>query len=248
MSESAKEETIKLPPSFPEAREQVERHLTALGLGDQEKYCYLYGLLDSLIQAVQTEARAQLHIAETLIESYVIAGDTAIAELREKDQQIASLTQARDQVQQAQINTAILADKRLKEVEAERDQVQKELLSARALLPADPRTSVTSEPLPNYDDPSMWAKGANPVEQDLIGCFDAATWAREFMRVDKAHHVHESEATMLGWFANAIMAGYDHARRQTPEYQAMMARVLGSDTEATNDHSPATHRSEAPEE
>ena len=41
-------------------------------------------------------------------------------------------------------------------------------------------------------------------EQKLSGEFDAAVWAKEFMRVNKELHIADSEATMIGWFANAI--------------------------------------------
>ena len=44
---------------------------------------------------------------------------------------------------------------------------------------------------------------------------DAEAWAKEF--VARAKHDPEfatDEATMLGWFANAIMAGYDEAHRK----------------------------------
>ena len=45
--------------------------------------------------------------------------------------------------------------------------------------------------------------------------FDGQTWAKEFIR-----HVHErpeiatDEGTMIAWFANAIMVGYDRARQE----------------------------------
>lgn len=38
---------------------------------------------------------------------------------------------------------------------------------------------------------------------------DATVWAKEFCRINSA----ADEGTMLAWFANAIMAGYDHAKR-----------------------------------
>lgn len=44
---------------------------------------------------------------------------------------------------------------------------------------------------------------------------DARKWARAFMTISKDHPgLPSDEGTMLGWFANAIMAGWDaHARR-----------------------------------
>lgn len=41
---------------------------------------------------------------------------------------------------------------------------------------------------------------------NLIGQFNAQVWAKEFMRITNGK-VDESD--MIGWFANAIMAGYD---------------------------------------
>ena len=51
-------------------------------------------------------------------------------------------------------------------------------------------------------------------EKDFMHSFDAQVWAKAFIE-----HVRENpaiatdEATMLGWFANALNAGYDHAHR-----------------------------------
>ena len=39
---------------------------------------------------------------------------------------------------------------------------------------------------------------------------DASVWARQFC----AQHPEADEGTMIAWFANAIMAGYDKARRE----------------------------------
>jgi len=53
----------------------------------------------------------------------------------------------------------------------------------------------------------------------LNECTDAAVWAREFCRQNKAIPI--DEATMIGWFANAIMAGHDSVVRSVtdPENQ-----------------------------
>lgn len=53
----------------------------------------------------------------------------------------------------------------------------------------------------------------NPFN-DLIGETDAQKWAKEFVKV--AHlrpDLPRDEGTMVGWFANAIMAGHDEGRR-----------------------------------
>lgn len=45
--------------------------------------------------------------------------------------------------------------------------------------------------------------------------FDALVWAKAFVEhVQRNPEIPTDEATMLGWFANALMRGYDeHARR-----------------------------------
>ena len=50
---------------------------------------------------------------------------------------------------------------------------------------------------------------------DLLKSFDAQVWAREFMCI-KASGVEIDEGLMIGWFANALMRGYDeHRWRET---------------------------------
>ena len=63
-------------------------------------------------------------------------------------------------------------------------------------------------------------------EVDLVGCFDAQVWAKEFCKRNTA----SDEGTMIGWFANAIMAGYDHAKREAngnaqQQVQAVRTRI-----------------------
>ena len=49
-------------------------------------------------------------------------------------------------------------------------------------------------------------------EHKLVGTFDAKVWAKEFIKiVKKKPSIATDEGTMIGWFANAIMAGYDKA-------------------------------------
>jgi len=46
----------------------------------------------------------------------------------------------------------------------------------------------------------------------LIGNMDARVWAKEFKKTLRHHPgIAKDEATMMGWFANAIMSGYDNA-------------------------------------
>jgi len=43
---------------------------------------------------------------------------------------------------------------------------------------------------------------------------DPLEWSEEFMKVVKEKGVEVDEDFMLGWFANAIMAGFDKAPRK----------------------------------
>lgn len=48
------------------------------------------------------------------------------------------------------------------------------------------------------------------LQKKLIGNMDAKVWAVEFVKIVKRNkNIPTDESTMLGWFANAIMAGYD---------------------------------------
>lgn len=48
------------------------------------------------------------------------------------------------------------------------------------------------------------------VHRDLCGDFDARDWAEEFnQRLEKLYHITVDEMWLVGWFANAIMTGYD---------------------------------------
>lgn len=45
--------------------------------------------------------------------------------------------------------------------------------------------------------------------------FDARVWAQEFVKVVKKNpSISTDEGTMIGWFANAIMSGWDEAHRR----------------------------------
>jgi len=57
-----------------------------------------------------------------------------------------------------------------------------------------------------------------------LGSFDARDWAKEFMRCNNglsgpfvSSHVRVDEETMVGWFANALMRGYDERRSREGE-------------------------------
>lgn len=49
---------------------------------------------------------------------------------------------------------------------------------------------------------------------DLVGCTDAQVWAKEWLKIITENPtIPTDEGTMIGWFANAIMAGYDQGKR-----------------------------------
>lgn len=60
---------------------------------------------------------------------------------------------------------------------------------------------------------------------------DAAVWAEEFIsRVKENPDLATDEGAMIGWFANAIMAGYDEARRKyemVNAHDTLMRHVIG---------------------
>lgn len=51
---------------------------------------------------------------------------------------------------------------------------------------------------------------------NLHDTMSAEVWAKEFCRIvgEKVPDIRKHEDWMLTWFANAIMTGHDHARRQ----------------------------------
>lgn len=59
------------------------------------------------------------------------------------------------------------------------------------------------------------------IAMKICGNFDAKVWAEQFAKMymikpldNGVYSQTETEELMLGWFANAIMAGYDHARNR----------------------------------
>lgn len=50
------------------------------------------------------------------------------------------------------------------------------------------------------------------VEVKLNGTMDAQVWAKEFMK-NFGHRLEDiDEGLMIGWFANAIMTGFDEGQ------------------------------------
>jgi len=61
--------------------------------------------------------------------------------------------------------------------------------------------------------------------RNLTGEFDAKIWAEEFMKLFGKSLSQIDEGLMLSWFANAIMAGYDKAKREA--LTAIKQEILG---------------------
>jgi hypothetical protein len=63
------------------------------------------------------------------------------------------------------------------------------------------------------DLPGMLAVAKAVAEQKFPHTMDAQVWAEEFYKHEISKGLHRTDpGEMLGWFANAIMAGYDTAR------------------------------------
>lgn len=53
------------------------------------------------------------------------------------------------------------------------------------------------------------------TETQLLQSFDAQDWAREFVKAAKENPLLSTdEGAMIGWFANALMRGYDEGARR----------------------------------
>jgi hypothetical protein len=63
-----------------------------------------------------------------------------------------------------------------------------------------------------------------PTDADPLQSLDARVWAAEFMKITEGT---ADEETMLAWFANAIMCGWDHHCWQSDEYK----RLIGECTD-----------------
>jgi hypothetical protein len=48
-------------------------------------------------------------------------------------------------------------------------------------------------------------------KQKFSHTVDARVWAQEWMKSPNRQEIANDEGAMIGWFANAIMAGYDTA-------------------------------------
>ena len=61
--------------------------------------------------------------------------------------------------------------------------------------------------------------------ENLHDIFDASLWAKQFIRMFGDRKDEIDEGLMLGWFSNAIMCGYDHARRESKDLEPSLTRV-----------------------
>ena len=68
-------------------------------------------------------------------------------------------------------------------------------------------------------DPLLFAKQEEEKTivdlKKLMGSTDACVWAEEFVKLVKVKpSIATDEGTMIGWFANAIMTGYDCGEKE----------------------------------
>jgi hypothetical protein len=75
-------------------------------------------------------------------------------------------------------------------------------------LKKQPKITTVEKELPGELAPAIAIKN-----QTFPCTIDAQVWVKEwFNTLEKDPEIHKDESAMLGWFANAIMAGYDTAR------------------------------------
>ncbi|MCK5128142.1 MAG: hypothetical protein KAR42_17940, partial [candidate division Zixibacteria bacterium] len=68
-------------------------------------------------------------------------------------------------------------------------------------------------------------EGVQFAKASLDDKFDARTWVKEWIKtIRKTPSIPTDEGTMIGWFANAIMAGYDYAYRQMELNKKVVSR------------------------
>lgn len=61
-------------------------------------------------------------------------------------------------------------------------------------------------------------------DANLHETMDGAVWAKEFVRINGG-----DEGTMIAWFANAIMTGYDHSRWTKIKELTALLKIQGQD-------------------
>lgn len=68
-------------------------------------------------------------------------------------------------------------------------------------------------PIPH---PAAETQGPERPPHWPLPSFDAQDWAKEFMRLFGDRRQDIDESLMLGWFANALMRGWDEHQRRYP--------------------------------
>ena len=84
------------------------------------------------------------------------------------------------------------------------------------------------------------APAAPPASVNLHDTFDGLVWAKEFCRIAGGKGIVIDEDWMHGWFANAIMAGYDHARRESAPSPTAIEEVVRVILKQAATHFPHT--------
>lgn len=90
--------------------------------------------------------------------------------------------------------------------------------------------------------------GVATANTSFTNSFDARDWAKEFVATARRNpKLATDEGTMLGWFANAIMRGYDEAKRRpapdnarAPETSGLLSRAEESGIVRTSVERPTT--------
>ena len=90
-----------------------------------------------------------------------------------------------------------------------------ERLRAHEQMQAEAAYRLKQGPENSFPPPAPLPEKPQEARVCLPDCFDAQVWAREWLKTIKDNPgIPQDEGTMISWFANAIMAGYDNARRK----------------------------------
>jgi hypothetical protein len=88
---------------------------------------------------------------------------------------------------------------------------------APPVLGAAPLMCGCSNPCCTHESHAPEKAALKEGDTDFTQSLDAREWAAAFMRFNAKHDIAADEGTMLSWFANAIMRGWDgHAHRYPP--------------------------------
>ena len=69
---------------------------------------------------------------------------------------------------------------------------------------------------------------------NLHDTVDVVIWTQEWLKtIKKNPSIPTDEGTMIGWFANAIMAGYNYARREAQQLESITPAKERQDNEKT---------------